>query len=99
MDHNNPAVDEAREKLGELENEIDKSNTLKLAREERDALLAEIRDLAGLLQLKVVRLAHVQTAIAEQNVLHYLKGAFTPETRAAVLSVAIDRLFKAVFGG
>lgn len=99
VDHNNPAVVEAREKLNELVDEIDKSNTVQLAREERDALLAEIMVLLGLLQVKVVRYAHLQTALGEQSVLKYLKGSFPGEVRAGMLSVAIDRLFKALFGG
>ncbi|MCO6414800.1 hypothetical protein JYK14_01215 [Siccirubricoccus sp. KC 17139] len=96
LDHNRPAVDEAREKLEELANEVQKSNTLPLSTDERAALVAEIRTLAAMLSERVIRLAQVQFAISEAGVLGYLKGSFAGDVRAAVVGAAVTALLAAV---
>lgn len=57
--------------------------------------------IGGLKRKRAELAGHLEhhTALGEQSVLKYLKGSFPGEVRASMLSVAIDRLFKALFGG
>lgn len=96
IDHDNPAVRKAQEALGQLADEVSGSNTLQLAREERDAIAAEIKFYAGMLHLSVVRLAQVQVAIGEQSALHYLSGKFKDHLAGALVAKALDLLLAAL---
>jgi hypothetical protein len=92
---NQPDIDEAAEALAELATQVGGSNTLPLAREERDALLQEIRILSGMLQQRVVRLGQVQFAMGHDGVLNYLKNKLPDHAMGAVVSRAFDALGKA----
>jgi hypothetical protein len=96
IDHNSLAVREASEALDDLARQVEQSNTLPLAKDERAAIAAEIRILVGMLQERVVRLAQVQFAISEVGVLGYLKGSFSDHIAAGAVGAAITMLLKAL---
>ena len=94
IDHNDPSVGETQQALGNLADQIERSNTLPLPNDERAALAEEVRILASMLSERVIRLALVQFAISHDGTLGYIKNRLADHIQAAVVATIVAMLAK-----